>query len=125
MTGILLQLDSEGRRLRLLSKTTNNFSIHLEVMEPCELSRLCLRLDWLLVSRLSIDRMAYLRGVFGTHKDVVDLRYLVAEEWLVILDSWRLEAQSFDLAWNSDADGPCKVLILARNNLDSLCIMPC
>lgn len=69
--------------------------------------------------------MAYLRGVFGTHKDVVDLRYLVAEEWLVILDSWRLEAQSFDLAWNSDADGPCKVLILARNNLDSLCIMPC
>lgn len=124
MAGIFLQLNSERWRLGLFPKTTHHLSIHLEVMELSELCRLSIRLSLLLLEgRLSVDLMIGLQGIFGAHKDIVDLGYLVAEQWLVLLDSWRLEAQSFDLAWDGDADGPCKILILVGNSFVSLSIL--
>lgn len=93
-------------------------------MKPSELCRLSIRLGLLLLEdRLSVHLMIGLQGIFGAHKDIVDLGYLVAEQWLVLLDSWRLEAQSFDLARDSDADGPCEILILVGNNFDRLSIL--
>lgn len=93
-------------------------------MEPRELRRLWLRLIQLLLKdRLSVDWMIGLRCIFGAHKDIVDFWYLVAEQRLILPDSWRLEAQSFDLARDCDADGSCKILILIGNNFDSLSIV--